>query len=81
MNHQSITLRIHNDDIKRLAKAKFGFITARHMSKYTNAVEKLMNYFDEKELEDAEINPLSDLLAVFEEAIEELKTLEPIIKN
>ena len=49
MNHQSITLRIHNDDIKRLAKAKFGFITARHMSKYTNAVEKLMNYFDEKE--------------------------------
>ena len=49
MNHQTITLKIHNDDVIRLAKSKFAFIVARHMSKYNNAADKLVENFDKIE--------------------------------
>lgn len=81
MNHQTITLKIHNDDVIRLAKSKFAFIVARHMSKYNNAADKLVENFDKIDPEELSEDLLDDLLTVFEETIEELKTLKPMIKK
>ena len=70
MNHQTITLKIHNDDVIRLAK-----------SKYNKAADKLVENFDKIDPEELSEDLLDDLLTVFEETIEELKTLKPMIKK
>ena len=51
------------------------------MSKYNNAADKLVENFDKIDPEELSEDLLDDLLTVFEETIEELKTLKPMIKK
>ena len=80
MNNKTVTLTLHQDDIRRLTTANISFILGRFLSLYSNKVDDISDKIDNGTKDEAMQN-LQDLVNILEDACKELVTIAPLIQE
>ena len=80
MNNKTVTLTLHQDDIRRLTTANISFILGRFLSRYSNKVDDISDKI-ENGTKDEAIQNLQDLVNILEDACKELVTIAPLIQE
>ena len=81
MSNKTITISVHEDDMRRLALASLAFIHGRFLSKYSNKMEEIENLIKEDGTKSDIVQNVQDLINTLQESCQELTKLEPFIRE